>query len=121
MNKLIPILLSAVAVIVLVIGWLSFSSDEGAPSTGIASSPGAPPLPDGKVNDESAANLKAATSYAAQLQGATGQIQSLESKINSYVSDTDKRIAEEAEKILNDPSGNTHFNAQKTWFQNHTN
>lgn len=100
MNKLIPILLSAVAVIVLVIGWLSFSSDEGAPSTGIASSPGAPPLPDGKVNDESAANLKAATSYAAQLQGATGQIQSLESKINSYVSDTDKRIAEEAEKIL---------------------
>jgi integrating conjugative element protein (TIGR03752 family) len=100
MNKLIPILLAGVTAIVLVIGWLSFSSDEGAPSTGIASGPVAPPLPDGKVNDEAAANLKAAASYAAQMQGATGQIQSLESKLNSYVNDTDKRIAEEAEKIL---------------------
>lgn len=100
MNKLIPILLGAVAVIVLVIGWLSFSSDERAPSAGIATHPVSPPLPDGKVNDSEAVSVKAATSYAAQLQGTTGKIQSLESKLNSYASDLDKRVTAEAEKIM---------------------
>ncbi|MCB1072264.1 MAG: SDR family NAD(P)-dependent oxidoreductase [Chlamydiia bacterium] len=38
-----------------------------------------------------------------------------------FLAQSHPNTTEEAEKILNDPSGNTHFNAQKTWFQNHTN
>jgi integrating conjugative element protein (TIGR03752 family) len=101
MNKFIPILLGAVVIIVLVIGWLSFGGDEPGTQTDMsASNIAVPPLPEGKVSNTEAANLKAANSYAAQMQGATGQILSLERKINSYVSDTDRRITEEAEKIL---------------------
>lgn len=100
MNKLIPVLLGAVAIIVLIIGWLSFGGDTPPSSSTHIAQPVPPPLPDGKISDPEIANLKAATSYAAQLKGATGQIQSLERQLKVYVTETDKKIAEEAEKIM---------------------
>lgn len=101
MNKLIPILLIGVVVIVCGIAWFSISMGESETAPVVAGNPAlAPPLPQGRVSDPDAADLQAAASYAAQLKGTTGQVQSLERQIKTFVSDTDKKIAEETEKAL---------------------
>lgn len=99
MNKLIPILLGGVALIVGVVGWFAMSSDDAsAPVVSMGAS--APPLPPGKVDNSELASLQSAASYAAQLKGTTGQIQSLEQRFKTYMDNTDKKITAEAEKIV---------------------
>jgi len=99
MNKFIPVLLIAVAVIVGSIAWLNVSRDD--PDASVSTSvQQEPPLPKGHLNEPEVTRLSEATAYAAQLKGVAAETHSLRKDVSEFYGSTDKKIADAAQKAL---------------------
>lgn len=98
MNKLIPIILVIVCLIVGGIGWLSINRDETAVPTSAAPTP--PPLPEGRTNSPAVTQLSEAATYTSQFKGTTAEVQKYRSEMNDYFSSTDRKVAEATQKAL---------------------
>lgn len=99
MNKFIPVLLIAVAVIVGGIAWLNVSRDD--PDASVSTSvQQEPPLPKGHLNEPEVTRLSEATAYAAQLKGVAAETHSLRKDVSEFYGSTDKKIADATQKAL---------------------
>lgn len=98
MNKLIPIILVVVCLIVGGIGWLSIKSDETAVPTSAAPTP--PPLPEGRTHSPGVTQLSEAATYTSQFKGLTAEIQKFRSESNDYYSSTDRKVADATRKAI---------------------